>query len=669
MKSLVCLLALALSAIGLSAQGFGICCVEVGETTSTTITFSQPPATGFSHYDIMTFDNTLQDYQSVATITDITQTTYSFPLAEAATQSVRCRVRAVYSSGNNLQDDISTIFLGFEQNQEGIIRLVWTPLGEQMPQGSETKPYKIYRKRHSDLAEWSYVASTEATTHTDSLPPICSDTIYYKIEVENDNGCVSRSNQIKLAVTDTRPPEAPTLNSNSIDIDLQQLTLNWTPSNSEDVYGYIVCSGSPCVAIDTIWGADASTYQCDECSVEELNSLAVMAFDTCFNTSLRTNTHTNMVLNAKRNDCSDKVKLSWNAYTDFDSGTEKYDIYYREGESGNYNLVLSTQNTEETITIDASKPLHAFYIEAVSNNGTIARSNLRTLSVDAETQVDFIEIRRVSVRENNTDVELELYVDASIVVPFYELRRSENGGSYTLIANIPYSGNNTLTYTDNLPQSAAESSFSYIFAAPDRCGLVYKTSLAVSPMQLSVKSIDPGSNLLTWTPYNGWQSGVGQYQIFRYSQSEPVVLLSSFVTSNSYTDYSADVLSLSDRTYYFVQAVEATEGADGKAQTANSTCDYVKHETLIYIPNAFMPKEPENNIFKPVCHFIAQGSYSMRVYNRMGELLFVSDEPKKGWDGRYKGEFCPLGTYVYHIEYVNSRGEREIRQGTVAIVQ
>ena len=129
---------------------------------------------------------------------------------------------------------------------------MWTPLGEQMPQGSETKPYKIYRKRHSDLAEWSYVASTEATTHTDSLPPICSDTIYYKIEVENDNGCVSRSNQIKLAVTDTRPPEAPTLNSNSIDIDLQQLTLNWTPSNSEDVYGYIVCSGSPCVAIDTI---------------------------------------------------------------------------------------------------------------------------------------------------------------------------------------------------------------------------------------------------------------------------------------------------------------------------------------------------------------------------------------------------------------------------------
>ena len=117
MKSLACLLALALSAIGLSAQGFGICCVEVGETTSTTITFSQPPATGFSHYDIMTFDNTLQDYQSVATITDITQTIYSFPLAEAATQSVRCRVRAVYSSGNNLQDDISTIFLGFEQNQ------------------------------------------------------------------------------------------------------------------------------------------------------------------------------------------------------------------------------------------------------------------------------------------------------------------------------------------------------------------------------------------------------------------------------------------------------------------------------------------------------------------------------------------------------------------------
>jgi gliding motility-associated-like protein len=90
---------------------------------------------------------------------------------------------------------------------------------------------------------------------------------------------------------------------------------------------------------------------------------------------------------------------------------------------------------------------------------------------------------------------------------------------------------------------------------------------------------------------------------------------------------------------------------------------------MIFIPNAFTPREPDNNIFKPECHFIRQGSYRMRIFNRYGALIFETDDQTTGWDGRFKGEFCHLGTYIYVIEFVNSNGEKETKKGTIALIE
>ena len=67
---------------------------------------------------------------------------------------------------------------------------------------------------------------------------------------------------------DNEIPQMPDLKSVSVDELTQTLVLNWVPSSSEDVYGYVVCAGNPCVALDTVWGADAYDYYCEDCSVE-----------------------------------------------------------------------------------------------------------------------------------------------------------------------------------------------------------------------------------------------------------------------------------------------------------------------------------------------------------------------------------------------------------------
>jgi gliding motility-associated-like protein len=74
---------------------------------------------------------------------------------------------------------------------------------------------------------------------------------------------------------------------------------------------------------------------------------------------------------------------------------------------------------------------------------------------------------------------------------------------------------------------------------------------------------------------------------------------------------------------------------------------------VIYIPNTFSPDGDEfNNIFN--------GAFALEVYewelkimNRWGETLFISNDPEIGWDGTYNGQIMQDGIYSYVLRYVS----------------
>ena len=71
----------------------------------------------------------------------------------------------------------------------------------------------------------------------------------------------------------------------------------------------------------------------------------------------------------------------------------------------------------------------------------------------------------------------------------------------------------------------------------------------------------------------------------------------------------------------------------------------------LFIPNTFTPDGNEfNNTFKveQVCNFT---SFNLKVFNRWGEIVWESSDPKVAWDGVYKGTVVANGTYVYRLEY------------------
>ncbi len=649
-------------------NSINVYCSQVNEDGSTTLYYETVQGQGFVEYVISAYSDVEEAYSRVGETTDINQDSYTDNVRNANLEQIRYLVTADFGEERRPFGYIRTIYLTSTLNNDNTVSLSWTSMGSTTPPGSENKPYKIYRKLKRQDTDWQFLAEQTQRTYTDNIPPICSDSILYKIELENDNGCVSRSNQVLHVVGDMQIPNMPDLQRISVDENSQQIFLEWIPSTSDDVMGYVVCSGEPCVTLDTIWGATANSYICANCSAEQINSLAVMAFDTCFNTSLRTDRHSNVVLSAQRENCSDKVKLSWNEYEGFD--VLRYEIYKKENNSA-FTLVGNTQALNYQATIDPTIPNYEFYILAVGANNITSKSNRVVMTISSAQQPEFVEIRKVSVKDRNQGVELEFFVDADIVVNKYRLKRAENGGEYKVIANIPYTGNNTVQYTDNISLENNKNDYSYIFEAPDACNLVYTASRPATIMRLELTEVDRSTNSLSWNAYNSWDNGVGVYEIYRQPESEPAPVLCGTSGSSTFTDFMGDVITASDKTNYYVRAVEAGAGNDGKVQTALSTRASIKRETIIFIPNAFTPRaaEGDNDIFKPTCYFVKQGTYSMRVFNRQGGLLFQTNNPEEGWDGTFKGEYCHPNTYVYIIEYVNSDGEKVIKKGAFALVE
>ncbi len=70
----------------------------------------------------------------------------------------------------------------------------------------------------------------------------------------------------------------------------------------------------------------------------------------------------------------------------------------------------------------------------------------------------------------------------------------------------------------------------------------------------------------------------------------------------------------------------------------------------LYVPNAFSPNGDNiNDFFKAeIRHYT---SFHLEIYDRWGELIYSTDDPEAGWNGRFQDQPMLPGVYVYAIKY------------------
>jgi gliding motility-associated-like protein len=111
---------------------------------------------------------------------------------------------------------------------------------------------------------------------------------------------------------------------------------------------------------------------------------------------------------------------------------------------------------------------------------------------------------------------------------------------------------------------------------------------------------------------------------------------------------------------------------------ANGTCPdtayatvVISPELLIWIPNAFTPNNDlRNDIFLPVFSdptYVT--SYNMMIFDRWGNLVFNTDDPYLGWDGRTKSARAEVDTYVFRINVTGTDGIAHRYVGHVNLIR
>ena len=102
-------------------------------------------------------------------------------------------------------------------------------------------------------------------------------------------------------------------------------------------------------------------------------------------------------------------------------------------------------------------------------------------------------------------------------------------------------------------------------------------------------------------------------------------------------------------------------------------------EGQIKFPNAFTPDASganggkwdeadfSNNIFHPI--YTGVKEYELNIFNRWGELIFVSKDVKIGWDGYYRGKLCKQDVYVWKVKVKFVTGEVITKVGDVTLLR
>lgn len=553
---------------------------------------------------------------------------------------------------------------------------------------------------------------------------IC-DTIanYFITKTDQLSGCLNRSRPDTARIIDQIPPPPQIINSVSyelvgsgvgLDVGVGQiiegyeldgiLEMKWSQEPSDDIEKLMIFAPNLNTgqndSINTVpWTLRSdlipnTRYDASDSSYY----FSAQSIDACGRRAQNFNDfdyHKNMDVDVNFSPCDSVMNISWNGYYYFPSNNEvEYQVqrlfvvtvtgsnpvqrYILDPNVLNVDLGTTTDTTfAHKVDQDSVEYAYRVIAKPKNTNGIEAKSNWASDLALFGAKPSFNYISYVTVKPGK-GVELQLFKDTSIEVGGYTVMRSQDSLSFEAVDRLGPNVNNSLVTSEDLGALTDELSYYYQIIVENECGNIIDTSNVGTSIHLTVEARNEAlTNVLRWNEYQGWDSAVAFYNIYRGVNGNPAQTLYATVPAkkgktNQFVD---DVFDNSYSIGNYCYKVEAVQGTMNPAYssviapaTSNSNMVCVVQKPLFYVPNAFAPGG-QNNFFGPSGQFFDFTKYEMLIYNRWGELIFETRDITKGWDGKVDGEIAALGSYVYAIRFVDADGKEHNRKGTVTLIR
>lgn len=601
--------------------------------------------------------------------------------ADMASRNYFVMTRFGCGGGNKVSSDtLSTMFMDFTDLLDGRVLLDWNSTHVPMNLG-ESSMHQIYRE--FPVGTWTLQGEVPYGTNSfvDTID-ICEDFLSYEIRVNHISGCSSTSNKKGQLLKDKINPIIPVLNWISVNPISEYVDISWNVNPSEDTYGYIiskyVAPGWP--PVDTVWGRFNTnyTYVPTESGIG-VESFRISAFDSCFTTiipptyqtSASSPPHSTIYLTEEYDLCDQSIALSWTPYTGWLEEVLKYEVLVSIAGSP-YEVIGTITSADlsfvhKNVLYDVN---YCYYVRATSTADTISLSNKVCQVADRPSQPAFHYLATASHLLTN-EIEVVCYTDGTAAVEKYEVEvMGPYDYDFEVIGEVDALAGSFFTFIDTevFPERGA---YHYRINLIDTCGRVGNVSNIGKTVFLEVETDHVKLlHTLNWSAYSGFDGNIIRYDIYRGENGvfDATPIGSTLPGVRSYVD---DVSSFYNSQGQFCYRVEAIEGVNsyGFNQTSfsNTVCAVV--DPLVYIPNAFLING-ENNIFLPIVSLYDFDSYSLTIYNRWGEQIFITSDRYEGWNGENLlfGGYHEEGVYVYQLTFTDREGNEYDYQGTVTLL-
>ena len=561
------------------------------------------------------------------------------------------------------------------RSRMGAEELTWTNTPSNCGAFEATE---IYRSVNADgpftlLAE---VADPTATTFADPNPAGELRFYYLRHRYACPGTDVMNSDTL-----DNLIPASPQLVF--VGLDGGDIVIEWLASTSPEVSAYVVLEQLPSgnVVLDTVTTTRyVLTPAAGDPPATERNFLLV-AIDPCTNDSPQGRTGRAMTLSATGGSgCEATFTFAVDQAAIMTYLPVSLLELFVSVDGGAFVSAGTFPPNATTVTFDGANDGEnlAFYLEAV-----LAADRGRSRSEVFSQLVSFNQpVRNFPVfgAEVNTAGEVILQFDGGTVQPVAleaSLRLIRANGQAEVVDLPGFNiGGGTLIIPPQAPPLAPGDQLR--LRVTDDCGREVTTN-AVAPVFLTATDLFPGQNRLSWTAFENGLPGSFSYTVLRAFVSDandPAAVLATGNFVPIATGLTDEMLA--DDTqgeilipcYQVSVRFEPDQGGGSAVFRSNLAC--VLPVTQVYVPNAFNPTSDrsENREFRPLFSAppAAEG-YALRIFDRWGGVLFLSEDPAQGWAGERSGELLSAGTYVYTLQYTDEDGQLRRKSGTINLLR